>query len=293
VTVLVLLGLGTGVGLVLLWSAVVPPRPSIAQVLARVHGASPVPTSPPVRGWQKLASFVAVEIEARRPFAPTLGADLTLLGSTAHDLLSRQVLGGMVGLAIAPAMWVITTAAGMPVPLLLPTWAAVLGALIGSYSPYRTVRRNAADRRRDFRIAMGAYLDLAAMRLASGAGLAEALRDAAGVGVGPAFTRLRTTLADTRSAALSHAAVFDRLGRELDIADLRDLAAALSLVETSGARAEEALRAKAASLRARELADAYGRANERSQSMLAAQAVLGLGFLLFLGYPALAVVAAS
>ena len=34
-------------------------------------------------------------------------------------------------------------------------------------------------------------------------------------------------------------------------------------------------------------------ANERSQSMLVAQVVLGLGFLLFLGYPAVAKVLAA
>jgi tight adherence protein C len=293
VTIPLLLGLGTGLGLVLLWYAAVPSRPSIAHVLSRVHTAAEPQRRPPAGRLSRVVFVVATGIETRHPVAPSVRADLALLDATTHDLLSRQVVGGIAGLAVTPLLWALTAATGVPVPPPLPAWAGVLAALVGGYAPYRNIRRQAADRRRDFRIALGAYLDLAAMRLASGAGLAEALRDAASIGTGPALTRLRAELADTRSAALSHAAVLDRLGRDLDITDLRDLAAALSLVETSGARAEEALRAKAASLRMRELADAYGRANERSQSMLAAQAVLGLGFLLFLGYPALAVVAAS
>ena len=41
------------------------------------------------------------------------------------------------------------------------------------------------------------------------------------------------------------------------------------------------------------VSDLRGTANERSQSMLVAQVVLGLGFLLFLGYPAVAKVLAA
>ena len=67
----------------------------------------------------------------------------------------------------------------------------------------------------------------------------------------------------------------------------------LRLVDTSGAQAQTSLRAQAASLRDRELADAQGRANEQSQSMLVAQVVLGLGFVLFLGYPAVVRVLAT
>ena len=57
-------------------------------------------------------------------------------------------------------------------------------------------------------------------------------------------------------------------------------------------QAEASLRAQAASLRDRELTDVQGASAERSQSMLVAQVVLGFGFLLFLGYPAVAKVLA-
>jgi hypothetical protein len=45
--------------------------------------------------------------------------------------------------------------------------------------------------------------------------------------------------------------------------------------------------ARAASLRRSELADAEGRAQARSQSMLVAQLLLAVGFLIFLIYPAI------
>jgi len=131
-----------------------------------------------------------------------------------------------------------------------------------------------------------------AMRMASGAGLAEALADAANVGAGFAFTSLRAALLDARTDGLTPAAALRRLGEQLALPDLVDTATRLSLVDSSGAQAARSLQAQAASLRDRELTDTQGRANERSQSMLVAQVVLGLGFVVFLGYPAVAKVLA-
>ena len=167
------------------------------------------------------------------------------------------------------------------------------GGALGFFCPDLVVRQRAGEARRDFRVAVGAYLDLVAMRMASGAGLAEALTEAARLGTGPAFARLRGALADARTDGLSPTAALGRLGTELAVADLVDTAARLGLVDTNGAQAEASLRAQAASLRERELSEVAGLANERSQSMLVAQVVLGLGFLLFLGYPAVARILAA
>lgn len=78
------------------------------------------------------------------------------------------------------------------------------------------------------------------------------------------------------------------LGEELDVPELRQLAAQVHLISASGAQAEMSLRAKAEALRTRQLAEAHGGANERSQTMLVGQVLLALGFMIFLGYPALA-----
>ena len=51
----------------------------------------------------------------------------------------------------------------------------------------------------------------------------------------------------------------------------------------------ESLVARAATMRARELADLQGQAGERSQSMLVAQLMLCAGFLLFLVFPVVGV----
>ena len=177
--------------------------------------------------------------------------------------------------------------------ILIPAWAFVAGAVVGFLVPDLQVRAAATEARRDFRVAVSAYLDLVAMRMASGAGLAEALGDASRIGAGPAFAAFRGALADARTDGLTPTAALGRLGEQLGVAELVDTAARLSLVDTSGAQAEASLRAQAATLRDRDLSDLRGSANERSQSMLVAQVVLGFGFLLFLGYPAVAKVLAA
>jgi tight adherence protein C len=179
------------------------------------------------------------------------------------------------------------------VPVILPAWGALLVAALFFTVPDLGVRADAARRRRDFRVAVGSFLDLVAMKMASGSGLAEALREAAAVGHGWAFARLRGALEDARLDGLTPGAALGALGEELGLADLRDLSATLALVDTSGAQAETSLRTKASSLRDREMSEAAGAANERSQAMLVAQVLLGLGFLIFLGYPAVARVLTS
>ena len=78
-----------------------------------------------------------------------------------------------------------------------------------------------------------------------------------------------------------------RLGRDLGIDELRDLAAALALAGDEGARIRLSLSARAESMRRKELVDVEGAAGESSQSMLMAQLLMCVAFLVFLAYPAI------
>ena len=171
---------------------------------------------------------------------------------------------------------------GVTVPLGLALLFALLFALV----PLAAVRREAAKRRQDFRHAVGAFLDLVSMNLAGGRGVPEALSAAASIGGGWPFARLRDTLAFARLQGLTPWAALGRLGDEVGLNELRDLSAALTLVADDGAKIRASLAARAATLRRRELAEMEGKAGQRSQSMLVAQMLIVLGYLLFLAYPA-------
>jgi tight adherence protein C len=267
VTAALFAGAGVGAGLLLLVVGLWPARPTLAATLAEIDATRWAPASgvPPerrravgavgrtlVRGWTSRGWVTA-----------SLRADLDVMGRSLETFLLRKGGFAVVGLLAPVLVATAWSVVGLTVPVLVPLWVSV-------------------------RAAVGAFLDLVAMRMASGAGLAEALGEAAAIGDGPAFARLRGALADARTDGLSPAAALGRLGEDLALPDLVDTSLRLRLVDSTGAQAQTSLRAQAASLRDREMTDAQGRANERSQSMLVAQVVLGLGFVVFLGYPAVA-----
>ena len=291
----VLVGVGFAGGFLLVAAGLWPAPAPLGRVLAEYDAArSParraaLPDQRLAGWWQRTVGVpLAGGLLARGWLSATVRADLAVLGRTPAELCAAKAAGAVVGLVLPALLLATLSVLGVSVPVLVPAWVSLTAGTVGFLIPDLRLRSRAAQARRDFRVATGAYLDLVAMRMASGSGLAEALAGAAQLGGGPAFARLRGALADARTDGLPPAAALGRLGEELALPDLVDTAARLSLVDTSGAQAEASLRAQAASLRDRELTDLHGASGERSQSMLVAQAVLGFGFLLFLGYPAVA-----
>ena len=301
-------GLGMGLGICLV---VLGLRPAPAGLAARLHqldqphlgstttarlsraSAAPESSLDTVRRWLGLRTAGSAQRTGLNGLTGDIDADLAVTATPAELHAGTKALSALVGL-VAPALLGIgLNMAGLGLPLLVPIWVALSGALVGYLLPDLRLRKQAADARRVFRASVGAYLDLVAMRMASGSGLAEALHDAARIGTGPAFAQIRGALADARTDGLTPAQALGRLGDQLQLPDLVDTSTRLRLVDASGAQAQASLRAQAASLRDRELADAQGRANEQSQSMLVAQVVLGFGFVLFLGYPAVVRVLAT
>lgn len=296
----VVAGAGVAAGLLLIVAGLRPAPVPLSRVLAEYDAArTGGMTRPSAAGgswsarWERAVGRpLAAGFLARGWLSQAVRADLAVVDRGAAEFFAAKGAGAVVGLVVPSLVLGAAGAAGLGVPTLVPAWVSLAGAVVGFLVPDLRLRARAGQQRRDFRVATGAYLDLVAMRMASGAGLAEALGEAAQLGGGPAFVRLRGALADARTDGLAPAAALGRLGEELALPDLVDTAARLSLVDTSGAQAEASLRAQAASLRDRELTDLQGASAERSQSMLVAQVVLGFGFLLFLGYPAVAKVLA-
>lgn len=285
-----------GLGLLVLVLALRPARPTIAVGIARIDaGRQParmsvsdaILTNEGLPGWRvRLGSRLAAEFEARGIRVQSLRSDLAVLGRSLEGFLASVVLFAVGGLLFGPILATLVGLAGVSLGFTVSLGMALLFALLGALLPLVAVRREAASRRQDFRHAVGAFLDLVSMNLAGGRGVPEALTAAASIGGGWPFARLRDTLAFARLQGLTPWAALGRLGDEVGLNELRDLAAALTLVADDGAKIRDSLAARAATLRRRELAEMEGRAGERSQSMLVAQMLIVLGYLLFLAYPA-------
>jgi hypothetical protein len=302
-TLALLTGLGLGLGVCLLVTGLRPAPPTLTASLARLDQPlmhrPPVAPPPPessldtLRRWLGIRTLPTAERGTLAVLSGDLDADLAVTGTAAELHAGAKALAALTGLLSPALLATLLAVTGLRLPLLVPLWVSLSAALVGYLLPDLRLKRRAADTRRSFRTSVGGYLDLVAMRMASGSGLAEALHEAAAIGTGPAFAQIRGALADARTDGLTPAQALGRLGQQLQLPDLLDTGTRLRLVDASGAQAQTSLRAQAASLRDRELADAQGRANEQSQSMLIAQVVLGLGFVLFLGYPAVVRVLAT
>ena len=290
-------GAVVGLGLFLLIFALVPRRASLARQLAVFDAARP-PMSQAMRRvvdeqesefsrrmGRTLAAFCA---EQGWEF-PSLRANLSLIGKSFENYLATKVLLALLGFLAGPLFLLAASAAGFHVPLILPVWFGLTLAAAFFFLPDLEVKQKADARRRDFRHAIGAFLDLVSMNLSGGRGVPEALMAASEIGSGWALWRIRDALANARISGHTPWQALGMLGEEVRVEELRDLAAALSLVADDGAKVRESLSARAASLRRRELADLEGQAGEKSQSMLVAQMLLCAGFLIFLTYPVVGV----
>jgi tight adherence protein C len=96
------------------------------------------------------------------------------------------------------------------------------------------------------------------------------------------------TLLTARDSGAAPWQALEALGRDLLIPELVELATTVQLAGTEGARIRDSLTARAGSLRRHEQADAESSANAMTERLFLPGALLLLGFLVFIGYPAFA-----
>ena len=285
-----------GLGLFLLGLALIPQRAGLARRLAAFDAARSAAARPAYRAVAGESEFSRRIGSALARFCAEQGwefrslrSSLSLVGKSFENYLATKILLAVFGFIFAPLLLVVAAAAGFKIPFVIPVWVGLVMALAFFVLPDLELRQKVAQRRRDFRHAVGAFLDLVAMNLSGGRGIPEALMAASEIGSGWAMWRIRDALINARITGQTPWQALGALGEEVKVDELRDLAAALSLVAEDGAKVRESLSTRAASLRRRELADLQGEAGERSQSMLVAQMLLCAAFLIFLVYPAVRV----
>ncbi|NKQ55577.1 secretion system protein [Amycolatopsis sp. K13G38] len=296
-TTSLLLGAGTGLGLWALLVWLLPPRPSLASALAATRSAPaarPTITAVDSGGWAAKWGRPAV-----RPLAalglPTARQqrDLLVLGRSSETLLAEKAVLAVAGLLLPSLVQALLWAAGVSFPWQVP-FVLGLGCAVGGFLlPDLDVRQQAVRKRASFRHALGAYLNLVRVSLAGGAGVDGALTDAANIGQGWAFARIRRALTTARLTRTTPWDTLRQLGEELDIRELVELSSSVSLAGTEGAKVRASLAAKASAMRTHELTEAEGEAQAATERMSLPVICLFAGFLVFIAYPALSTVLGS
>lgn len=208
-----------------------------------------------------------------------VAAARTDLDRFAMDKLYAGIGVGIMSIFLGMQFGLVSTVIGAVV-------VAVAGAALGYNLPDIDIRTKAKKGRAEFEVALNAFVGLVGVSMSGGGGLNTAMMDAATVGRGWVFELLRETLQESQVRNEPAWRGLDRLGRRLQVEGLIELAGSIGLAGDSGARVTETLVARAESGRKRMIAEARSQAEERTANLGIPIGALLLGWVGFLGYPA-------
>lgn len=282
------LGGGVGLGLWIIVRALNPRPVPLGQVLAALdrrpaHVAA-------VSGSDTLERHLG---RAARRIVRTFGTDLDryqtelrLLERTPTRHALDKLVGAIGGLTVPMLIWTGLGLTGVRLPIAGILGLSIAAGVAGWILPDQSLKEQAERRRRAFRHALSSYLDLVNVIIAGGGGIQTALYTAAEAGDGWAFAAIRRSLDRARLTQRSPWNTFTELAGDLDVPELAELAAAVSLAGTHGARIRSSLAAKADTLRGHQVAETESAAESATERMTIPVAVLLFGFLVFVAYPA-------
>lgn len=213
-------------------------------------------------------------------------ADLRVLGRRPEGIAGETVVYALFGFLLGPWLGSVMWLAGAPFPSAVAGLVSLIGATAGAVIPWVTLRDRARARRAGFLHALIAYCHVTAMSLAAGRGVEQALTTAASSGEGWAFTELRAALHAGYVRGETPWESLGRLGNELAIPDLSQMASTIAMAGEDGAAVRETIATKARTISDRIGADAEQAAQRATAQMGLPAVALAAGFLVFLMYPA-------
>lgn len=288
-TAAVLAGVGFGVGLWLLVSGLAPAREPLVVSLNRLGRPLPSPEAVPdtldarVGATLRRVGFVDRILDRLR-------VDLRILRRDPNEVAAELFGYGLIGLWWAPVVVAGGWLLGIAVPLVVPVWLSLAGAVVAVVVPFRQIRDRATEARTAFGHALSAYCDVCAMAMSAGREVYAAMFEAASAGDGWVFTEIRDALQRGFLAGDKPWDSLTTLSEDLGVADLGELAATIALAGGEGAAVRDTVSSKARSIRERLVTDAEKRAGAATERMAIPGAMLMLGFLWFLTFPALSLI---
>jgi tight adherence protein C len=285
-------GILFGGGAYLAVTGLFPARPPLHESLARLGQARPAP--PPSAPGSSDSIDVRVGRIARR-FHPIerllvpMRADLRIMHRTGDEQAAIIATYSLLGFAFAPVVAIGGRLVGLPLPWIIPLWLSFGGAALGLLLAVKEVRPAAKKRRQAFSHALSAFCDVCGMSLAAGRGVESSIEAAAQAGAGWPFIEIQSALRAGYVRGETPWEALARLGGEADLADLTEFAAAISLAGEGGAAVRELVASKARTIRERLTSDVERTAASTTERMGIPATFLLLGFVIFLGFPGIAV----
>ncbi len=299
---------GLGVAVTCIARGLWPPRPTLADSLAayRVSRGLPRITAPPavnaststLGGQERVLVHVAALLSRRMPSLTRQlvregsSADLAVAGLTPERLVAEKVLTAVVA-ALTAAAFSTGLVVVADVPLVAPFWVSIVSGTVGFFAPDRALRRRVRERREEMQAVVAVFLYVVDLSLSAGNGIQTALQHAVERGEGWAWRQLRAALDVTRRTRETEWQAIGRLGTELDVAELQELAARTRLAQNDGARIHESLKSFAATLHSRRLNRLEKRFHRNTMKMALASCAIAAGFAGLIGAAAVSGVAVT
>jgi tight adherence protein C len=269
-------GAGVGFGVFLLVREMLPATPALGPALRRQREvpAAAAARRSPLTGFSRM-----LRVPQR---------ELALLGRTPEQYALSLLVSGLIGLALPPLAGFVLAMLGRGVGLVIPAAAGVAGGLVFMVIAHRDVIGKAEQARREFVRAACTYIDLVALQLSAAHGPVQALEQAATVGHGWVFERLREALTVARMDLRSPWQELREEADKIGVPELGDVGAIMQASGTQGAQVRDTLRKQADSLRDQIRTDALARAESVTSRLDIPGAALVLVLVAAVLYPLLA-----
>jgi Flp pilus assembly protein TadB len=292
-TTVVLLGALAGLGTVGFVFGVRVTPPALETIAAEMNRSVPtryISTRRPrlgARAGRALNSVIEGSGWSFHPRWLAFRSALSITGESVEVLGTKVLAASGAGLLGPFLIWLVAQAVGIQINPALTVTTALLAGVAGASLPVVRLFGRAQERRRHFRVVIGSFVDLVVLGLAGGVGIEGALLAASQVSSDWATTRMAKALSRARDGGQTLWSGLSQLGAEIGVPELLELSTTLELAGTEGARIRQSLSARAVALRRHEQADAESDANATTERLFLPGSLLLLGFLLFIGYPAL------
>lgn len=264
--VVVFTGFALAGALVAFGFALVPTTPHLADTLAGL-GAGHRPTDDRIGAPTSRSDRIGAWVYRRSPVSvtPRQRQNLELRDQSIAEFYGDKVVLALVG-AILPGVVAAMAVAVLSVPLVVPAAVSVVGLVVGFFVPDLMLNGTAKASRTDAGDALLTYIDLVTLERLANASATQALHHAAELSDIALFSQIRRALERARLEQQPPYGELRKLGRQLDLPELTDLADVMQLDE-SGAALSGALRARVKELRDAHLTRAQNEANAASEGM--------------------------
>lgn len=266
-----------GLGLIAIWIGVSRPVATLGELAASTETAVLRR-----RGRSRFGAMRSLTAAARQRW----GVELELCEESAERFVSGRLLLA-IELALLPLLALGATVLGvLPHFASSPTlvFASIVGGAVGWGFGALQLKAEASRRRQEFTDALATYTDLVGILVSGGSGIETALRSAAAIGNGPAFRHLNAAIDASETRREPPWGTLLQLGERLDIDDLVDFGSSMELA-AEGSHIVDALQAKAAGMRERDMNRDIADAEVRSEAMVLPISIMLAGVFILIGFP--------